>query len=72
MAKLIHITPTKTYATIENAIKAVEKLNLPDEYNGEQVRYYIACSGETHRFYPVFLGTVAVQLGVHFHFNVVG
>lgn len=72
MAQLFNITPVKTYATKANAEKAVEKLNIPDELNGKLIRYFIATSGETGRFFPVFVGEAAVQAGVHFHFNVIG
>lgn len=72
MIKHIELTPTKTYATRENAIKAVEKKFGPrmTADNGENLFYFV----HTHtdgRFFPVFVGERAVQAMVHFHFNVV-
>lgn len=75
MAQLINIEPVKTYATRENAIKAVEKKGFTDSVTirgiEQNLRYFI----HTHtdgRFFPIFLGEAAVQAGVHFHFNVIG
>ena len=66
MATLINIEPTKTYKTKENAIKAAEKM-----YSGyPELRYFI----HTHtngRFFPVFVGMKALELGVHFNFNII-
>jgi len=70
MAKQIELTPVKTYKTRENATKAVEKLNLPEEFQGKLIRYFIATHTDG-RFFPVFLGEVSIQAGIHFHFNVV-
>lgn len=68
MAKLLTLTPNKTYATEANAIKAVEK-RFP-ESDDDGLRYILQ---RTHdgRFYPVFIGNSAVHAGVHFHFHVV-
>lgn len=66
MAMHIEIEPTRTYATEENAHKAVAKQGIPDS-----VRYFITWTKEG-RCFPVFIGEAAVQAGVHFHFNVVG
>lgn len=49
----------KTYATAENADKAVAKANL------NHLRYIMAVDAEG-RFFPVFLGEQAVLYGVHF------
>lgn len=68
MAKLLTLTPTKTYATEANAIKAVEK-RFP-EFDDDGLRYIIMRTPDG-RFYPVFIGTSAVHAGVHFHFHVV-
>jgi len=70
MTKLIQIIPSKTYATPDNAIKAVEKKfpSTTPEYS--QLRYIM----QTHtdgRFYPLFIGNQSIQAGVHFHFNCV-
>lgn len=71
MAKFLEITPNKTYASQANAIKAVEAKDFPDEVGGRQLRYFVMQNAEG-RWFPVFLGEVAVQAGIHFHFNIVG
>lgn len=68
MAKLLTLTPNKTYATEANAIKAVEK-RFP-ESDDDGLRYILQRSPDG-RFYPVFIGNSAVHAGVHFHFHVV-
>ena len=68
MAKLITLGSSKTYATYENAVKAVEKrVTNPALSN---LRYFIQ-RGEDGRFFPVFIGMDCLQHGVHFHFTVV-
>jgi len=70
---LFNIEPNKTYATRENAVKAVERKFGPRmTYPGteENLHYFI----HTHtdgRFFPVFVGERAIQAGIHFSFNVV-
>lgn len=59
------ITAPRTYATAENARKAVERKGL------RYLRHFIMAN-EEGRFFPVFVGQEAVQHGAHFHFNVVG
>lgn len=66
MAHLTTIIPSKTYATRENAIKAVEKKEFSDN-----LRYTILIH-EDGRFFPCFLGMSAIEAGAHFHFNVIG
>lgn len=63
MSNQITITPSKTYATRENAVKAFEKI-----FGNTQVNYFIATHTDG-RFFPVAIGESAVQAGVHFHFN---
>lgn len=66
MPKLIDLQATKSYATRENAIKAVEKkVTNPELAN---LRYTLPDG----RFVPVFIGMEALQAGVHFHFHVLG
>lgn len=65
MAQLITLKPSKTYASRENAVKAVEK----KFGNSPQLRYVVFTHTDG-RFFPVFLGEAALQAGVHFHFNV--
>jgi len=70
MAHLINLEPNKTYATRENAVKAVEKKFPSSEKQFDQLTYFI----HTHtdgRFFPVFIGERALHAMVHFHFNVV-
>lgn len=76
MAKHINIEFTKTYASVANAERAVNKL-LGD--NQDNLRYIVvpvpgaslsAGSGEI-RYGVLFIGESAVQAGTHFHFNCV-
>lgn len=60
------LTPTKTYASKDNVRLAVAKLGF------QEFRYFIYCTEDTHRYFPVFVGATALQVGIHFHFNVVG
>lgn len=68
MAQLIQLEANKTYATIENAVKAVEKKFPKAKEDG--LHYFINRT-EDGRFFPVFIGQKATLSGVHFHFNVV-
>jgi hypothetical protein len=53
-----------TYATVANAVKAVEKSSFGD------LRYVVAVDGEG-RFFPLFIGGDEIlQRGVHFKFAV--
>ena len=72
MAQFFEITPTKTYATKANAVKAVEKKDIQDSIGGKLIRYTVI-QNEEGRWYPIFIGEQAVQAGVHFlGFNIVG
>lgn len=65
-------TPTKTYATKANAIKAVEKKFGPNhEFFGDADVRYMILTHTDGRFFPVFFGERALRHQVHFHFNVV-
>ena len=66
MTKLIEITPTRTYATEANAIRAVEKV-----FGDSSDLRYVMMRNEDGRFYPLFIGNSALYAGVHFHFCVV-
>ena len=68
MAKLITLTPDKTYATAANAVKAVEKVFPSTDDDG--LRYIIQRTDDG-RYFPVFVGMRAVKSRVHFHFHVV-
>ena len=70
---LIDIQGTKTYATEKNAIKAVDKV-FPNKIIANEpglIRYFIARNREG-RYFPIFIGEVALQYGLHFHFNIIG
>lgn len=71
MANHITLTPVKTYATAENAHKAVAKKFPADieQPNLGPLRYIVMTSDDG-RFFPVFIGINACHYGVHFHFNV--
>ena len=67
---MFEINPIKTYKTKENAINAVEKVFANASVEAGELRYFV----ETHndgRYFPVFVGTKAVELGIHFHFNII-
>lgn len=66
MAHRFSIEPCKTYATIENAISAVNK-KFPDI----PCRYFIHTTDDGRRFFPVFVGVKCLDYGVHFHFNII-
>jgi hypothetical protein len=69
MLKLIELENNKTYATEENAIKAVEKYFGKD--TDASLTYFIY-RDENYRYFPVFVGHDAIEAGVHFVFNVIG
>ena len=68
MAKLLELQPNKTYATRENAVKAVDKKFAHESYADLT---YIIHTHTDGRFFPVFIGERALQAMAHFHFNVV-
>lgn len=61
----------KTYATRENAIKAVEAKYAKAPCLGAADVQYVIMTNEAGRFFPVFFGERALQNGVHFNFNVI-
>lgn len=65
MATRIKLEPTKSYANEANAVKAVEKMKISDEF-----RYIIYHDEESGRCWPVFIGEKCVQAGLHFRFHV--
>jgi hypothetical protein len=69
-AQLIKLTPTKTYKTEANAVKAVEKSRFGGE--GYTNLTWFVMQHDDGRFFPVFIGERAIQAMVHSHFNVVG
>lgn len=71
MAYSVEITPTKTYATVENAHKAVAKKYPFDPLASHNELRYMVMTHTDGRFFPVFIGTKALHHGVHFHFNII-
>ena len=61
--RLFNTKMQRTFATVSNAEKAVEKSGFADH------RYIIAVDA-TGRYFPVFIGEDAVNKGIHFHFAV--
>lgn len=71
MAKLVKIEFTKTYASYEGAIRAVEKIKRLNE--NDDLRYMIVPTQELTtrpRYGVLFIGENALQADVHFLFNV--
>ena len=66
MAKYIKLEPIKTYATEDNAHKAVDKFYADDDSLS-----YIIMRTDEGRFYPLFIGNRAIEKGVFFNFGVV-
>lgn len=70
MINVLNLTPNSTYATRDNAIKAVEKkFGERMTWDNEKLEFVIVANPEG-RFFPLFLGERAVQAGMHFHFCV--
>ena len=70
-AHLMNLEAPKSYATRENAIKAVQKKFGPNhEHFGSADVRYVVLQGADGRWFPLFIGTSALDHGVHFHFNV--
>lgn len=60
------ITAPKTYATKENARKAVEK-------TGDETFRHFYMQDENGRWFPVFVGGEdSMKNGIHYRWNVVG
>ena len=68
---LLNMTPSKTYATRDNAVKAVSKAfgDRMTQVGKERLDFVIVANPEG-RFFPLFLGERAIQAGAHFHFCV--
>ena len=69
MSKHITLTPTRTYATEQNAVKAALKV-YPDSIPANEGLRFITMQTPEGRWFPVFVGQKAVERMVHFHFNV--
>lgn len=67
MASLITLNSERTYASEARAVAAAEK-RFGSETDG--LRYFIARNAEG-RFFPVFIGSAAIDRAVYFHFPVV-
>lgn len=71
-AHLCKLQAPKTYATRENAIKAVQKVYGPNsDHFGSSDTRYVVIQDDAGRWFPLFVGQSALQHGVHFNFNVV-
>jgi hypothetical protein len=69
MAHHFKPTPDKTYATYENAIKAVERIYGPSvEGFADTDLRYIIMQDESGRYFPMFIGMASVQHQVFRHF----
>ena len=70
-AHQIQFDVKKTYATRENAVKAVQKLcgGNHDHFGSADARYLITITADG-RFLPVFIGESAIKAGMHFYFPV--
>ena len=68
--RLITLTPNRTYACEENAVKAVLKVFPADSVQYSNLTYFLQRTAEG-RFFPVFIGERALQAMAHFHFHVV-
>lgn len=69
-----HFTPepVKTYKTVANAIKAVEKVfGANHEHFGSADTRYIVVPHTDGRFFPLFFGQSALEHLAHHEFNVV-
>jgi hypothetical protein len=65
--RLITLTPNRTYASQENAVKAVLKVFPADAEHCSNLTYILQATPEG-RFFPVFIGERALQAMAHFHF----
>ena len=72
MAKNLNIEFVKTYASVQNAEKAVAKVCTRPE--DAELRYIVVpvVKGDKVRYGVLFLGVKAVEAGIHFHFNCAG
>lgn len=64
MNREFQITAPKTYATKENARKAVAK-------SGDECHRHFYMQDDAGRWFPVFVGAKVMDHGVHFRWNVV-
>lgn len=69
MATQVTVNPQKTYISPDNARAAIAKFPAID--NNPELRYVIL-QNEEGRYFAAFLGEIAVQYGIHFHFAVIG
>lgn len=69
MAREMKLEANKSYATRENARKAIAKYPAIAENDNLD---YIIVQLENGRYIPVFLGERALHAGVHFRFHVAG
>ena len=67
MARLVKVESSRSYATEENAIKAVQKL-FPDGIDESQSVRFMVLRNVEGRFIPLFMGQNAVRAGTHLLF----
>lgn len=66
--RLVTLTPNRTYASAENAVKAVLKVFPADAEYYNNLTYILQRTADG-RFFPVFVGERALQAMAHMHFN---
>ena len=66
--RLITLTPNRTYASAENAVRAVLKVFPADAAHCSNLTYFLQRTADD-RFFPVFVGERALHAGAHMHFN---
>lgn len=66
--RLITLTPNRTYASAENAMRAVLKVFPADAAHCSNLTYFLQRTADD-RFFPVFVGERALHAGAHMHFN---
>ena len=78
MTKQITIVPGRTYASVENAVNAVEKRFPSSNPANAELRYIVAMTQDAERghceairYYPLFIGESAIFAGAHYQFNCV-
>lgn len=72
LVNLAPLTPNKTYASHANAVKAVVKqYGANHDHPGTASCSYVVAATPEGRFYPVFIGLRALEVGAQFHFPVV-
>lgn len=69
MSQHIQLSPDRTYATQDNAVKAALKV-FPDSIPANAGLRFVVLQNDEGRWFPAFIGQRAIERGVHFHFCV--